>query len=150
MRNVVIIGSGPAGLACAIYAGRAGLEPVIIAGDRPGGQLVNTDIIENYPGFSAISGADLMMKMMSQAEELGAEIVHETVKRVVESKDGFFELTLSSTDVITAKTVAIATGAKHRHLGVSGETEFSNKGVSWCATCDGPMFRGKRVAVVVG
>ncbi|MDR3031456.1 MAG: thioredoxin-disulfide reductase [Holosporales bacterium] len=149
-RNVIIIGSGPAGLTCAIYSARAGLDPIVIAGDNPGGQLVKTDIIENYPGFETISGADLMMKMLKHTESLGIEIIYETVDEISKTKEGFFEAKLSSHRSIVSKTIVIATGATHKRLGIPGEDEFSNRGVSWCATCDGPMCKGKEVAVIGG
>ena len=150
MKNLIIIGSGPAGLTCAIYAARSGLNPVLIAGDTPGGQLIHTDLIENFPGFESISGADLMVKMLSHAESVGTEIIYETVNSLSKNIDGTFEVKLSSNDSIATKSIVIATGAKHKHLAVSGEKEFTNRGVSWCATCDGPMFKEKKVAVIGG
>ncbi|MBQ8651449.1 MAG: thioredoxin-disulfide reductase [Alphaproteobacteria bacterium] len=149
IKDVVIIGSGPAGLTCAIYTARAGRSTYIIAGNNPGGQLVNTDMIENFPGFESIRGSDLMMTMISQAEKLGAKFIYETAASVSKDND-LFHITLSSGEELIARTVLVATGAKHKHLGVSGEAEFTNKGVSWCATCDGPMYRDKTVAVVGG
>ena len=149
MTNTVIIGSGPAGLTAAIYLARSGLSPLVICGEKPGGQLINTDMIENYPGFESINGAELMMKTMSQAEKLGAELVYESVAEVIKTGE-MFETKLTSGKVLESKTILVATGAGHRHLNVPGEKEFTNKGVSWCATCDGPMYRGKTVAVVGG
>lgn len=150
VRNVVIIGSGPAGLTCAIYCARSGLKPVILAGELPGGQLTNTDMIENFPGFESISGVDLMMKMIAHAESVGTEIIYERVEVISKTNDGCFELKLSSGETLLARSIVIATGCGHRHLHVPGEAEFTNRGVSWCATCDGPMFKNKRVAVVGG
>lgn len=149
MKNVVIIGSGPAGLTAAIYLARSGLKPTVISGEKPGGQLINTDLIENYPGFESINGADLMMKTLTQAENLGTELIYESVENISRN-DEYFKINLSSGDFLDSKSVLIATGASHRHLGVIGEKEFTNKGVSWCATCDGPMYKGKTVAVVGG
>lgn len=149
MEQVVIIGSGPAGLTAAIYLARTGLSPVVICGNKPGGQLINTDMIENYPGFESINGADLMMRFIAQAEKFGARLVYESVK-TVEKIDFGFRIQLESEEFFESKTVLVATGAAHRHLGVPGENEFTNKGVSWCATCDGPLYRGKVVAVVGG
>lgn len=149
MEQVVIIGSGPAGLTAAIYLARTGLSPVVICGNKPGGQLINTDMIENYPGFESINGADLMMRFIAQAEKFGARLVYESVKNV-EKIDFGFRIQLESEEFFGSRTVLVATGAAHRHLGVPGENEFTNKGVSWCATCDGPLYRGKVVAVVGG
>lgn len=149
MNNVIIIGSGPAGLTAAIYLARSGLKPLLISGEKPGGQLVNTDLIENYPGFKSISGSDLMMATLDQAESLGTEIVYESVRGLSKNAD-ILQVKLSSDDVLEAKTLLIATGASHRCLNVPGEKEFTNKGVSWCATCDGAMYRNKIVAVVGG
>ena len=149
LRNTVIIGSGPAGLTAAIYLARSGMFPIVIAGERPGGQLCNTDVIENFPGFEAINGAELMMRVLTQAEKLGTELIYETVQRVVKN-GGSFEISLSSGETLQSRTVLVSTGARHKHLGVPGEKEFTNKGVSWCATCDGALYRGKNVAVVGG
>lgn len=149
MEQVVIIGSGPAGLTAAIYLARTGLSPLVICGNKPGGQLINTDVIENYPGFESINGADLMMRFIAQAEKFGARLVYESVK-TVEKIDFGFRIQLESEEFFESRTVLVATGAAHRHLGVPGESEFTNKGVSWCATCDGPLYRGKVVAVVGG
>jgi thioredoxin reductase (NADPH) len=112
--------------------------------------LINTDTIENYPGFKSIPGYELMMNMLSQAEELGTQFIYQSLERIERGEGNRFRLSLSSAEQIVARTVVIATGATHRRLNVPGEEEFSNKGVSWCATCDGPMYRGKTVAVVGG
>lgn len=149
MEQVVIIGSGPAGLTAAIYLARAGLPPVVICGNKPGGQLINTDLIENYPGFESINGADLMMRFIAQAEKFGARLFYESVKNV-EKIDFGFRIQLESEEFFESMTVLVATGAAHRHLAVPGEIEFTNKGVSWCATCDGPLYRENVVAVVGG
>ncbi|MDR3224289.1 MAG: thioredoxin-disulfide reductase [Holosporales bacterium] len=147
--NCAIVGAGPAGLTTAIYLARSGMTPLVISGDKPGGQLVNTDMVENYPGFESIRGVDLMMSMLTQAEKLGTKFEYESVDKISLSR-GIFESTLSSGKIIKSKTIIIATGAKHRHLFVPGEEVFTNKGVSWCATCDGPMYKGKKVAVIGG
>lgn len=150
MRNVVIVGSGPAGLTCAIYCARAGFSPVVFAGGVPGGQLITTDFIENFPGIRSISGVELMSNMLSHAESLGAEIVFDNVLSIKKSDANVLELSLSSKESVFSRTAVICTGSVHKHLKIPGEKEFSNKGVSWCATCDGPMFLGKRVVVVGG
>lgn len=149
MRNITIIGSGPAGLTAAIYLARSGLKPLVISGEKPGGQLINTDLIENYPGFKSINGADLMMGMIDQAEAIGAELLYESVASV-EKHDDSFSVVLTSGESIQTKSLLIATGANHKHLNVKGEAEFTNRGVSWCATCDGAMYKDKVVAVVGG
>lgn len=150
MNDVTIIGSGPAGLTAAIYTARAGLRTLVIAGDSPGGQLITTDLIENYPGFEKIDGPDLMMNMIRQSEKAGASLKYDRVARIAKSAEGGFDVILSSGDSIRAPSVLIATGAKHKHLGCDGEETFTNRGVSWCATCDGPMYRGKDLAVIGG
>ncbi|MDR2075200.1 MAG: thioredoxin-disulfide reductase [Holosporales bacterium] len=150
-KNTIIIGAGPAGLTCSIYLARSGVSsPLVLAGDSPGGQLMNTDSIENFPGFSEIAGPDLMMKMIEQAKALDVEIVFETVKSIGKINDGILKITCNSGREFLSRTIVIATGASHKHLYVPGEKEFTNKGVSWCATCDGPMYKGKNVSVIGG
>lgn len=149
MNDVVIIGSGIAGLTASIYLSRSGVTPIVVCGETPGGQLMQTDIIENYPGFEQISGSELMMRVITQAEKLGAKIVYESAKSI-KPVDNEFTTVLTSGEKLKSKTILIATGAKHKHLKVKGEAEFTNKGVSWCATCDGAMNKGKIVAVVGG
>jgi thioredoxin reductase (NADPH) len=147
--DVIVVGSGPAGLTCSIYLARFGLLPLVLVGDIPGGQLIKTDIIENYPGYVSISGCELMMNMLNQAENLGVELLYQSVNSISKAK-GKLELKLNSGHCLTAKAVVIATGVAHKKLECPGEREFSNKGVSWCATCDGPLLKGKVVAVVGG
>ena len=149
MNDVVIIGSGMAGLTAAIYLTRSGAVPVVICGDTPGGQLMQTDNVENYPGFASINGAELMIKTMNQAEKLGAKMIYETVTQIQSAGNGF-EIDVTSGDQLRAKTILIATGATHKRLGCKGEAEFTNKGVSWCATCDGALSKGKPIAVIGG
>ena len=149
MNDVVIIGSGMAGLTAAIYLARSGIEPVVICGNTPGGQLMQTDNVENYPGFEAISGAELMMRTLAQAENLGTKMVYDSVLNISKD-DANLGITLSSRELLKSRTVLIATGATHRHLGIKGETDFTNRGVSWCATCDGAVNKGKEVAVIGG
>lgn len=149
IENVTIIGSGPAGLTCAVYTARAGLAPTVIGGSIPGGQLITTDSIENFPGFESITGTELMMKMMSQAEASGGKIRYDDVFSITRGDENFL-LTLVSGEPILSRAVVIASGAKHKNLGAPGEKEFANKGVSYCATCDGPIYKGKTTAVVGG
>ena len=148
-KRVLIIGSGPAGLTSAIYTSRALLETVVISGKEPGGQLMGTTLVENFPGFSkGIMGPDLMLNMREQAENFGAKIIDSTVDEVdfksevkkVRIGDKWHE----------AEAVIIATGSSPRWLNVPGEKEFVGRGVSICATCDAYFFRGKKVAVVGG
>lgn len=147
--KVLIIGSGPAGLSAAIYTGRAGLAPVIISGPTFGGQASLTADIENYPGFvDSVSGSELMDKFREQAEKFGAEIVSDVVEKV-----DFSAQPLVVETGITAyrcERVIITAGSNHLPLNVPGEKEFTGRGVSYCATCDGAFFKGKRVAVVGG
>ena len=151
LRDAIIIGSGPAGYTAAIYLGRAGHSPLVIAGAlTPGGQLINTTEVENFPGFpDGVLGPDLMDNMKRQAERFGAEFLQDDVA-TVEQQDSFFTVTTNQGKTFEAKTIIIATGSSYRKLGVPGETEFSGRGVSYCATCDGFFFRGKPIVVVGG
>lgn len=148
MYDVAIIGEGPAGMSAAIYATRAGLSTVIIEKDFSGGQMSITPEIDNYPGFESISGFDLSMNMSNHAKKLGAEVKRATVLGF-DFKKGQNVIRTSSEE-IEAKTVILALGASHRHLGVPGEEKFQGLGVSYCATCDGNFFRGRDVCVVGG
>jgi thioredoxin reductase (NADPH) len=148
--KVVIIGSGPAGLTAALYAGRANLEPLVIRGLQPGGLIATTSEVENYPGFpDVVGGFDLAQKMEDQAARFGARYIDAIVERVDFSRRPF-ELTTDRGEVVTADSVIISTGASPRHLGIPGEEQLANRGVSYCATCDGFFFRGKKVVVVGG
>ncbi|GAB1717081.1 MAG: thioredoxin reductase [Nitrobacter sp.] len=148
--KVVIIGSGPAGYTAAIYAARAMLEPVLIQGIQPGGQLTITTDVENYPGFAdVIQGPWLMEQMEKQATHVGTRIVTDTVNSLDVSQRPF-RLTCDSGDVYLAETVILATGAQARWLGLPSEDTFKGFGVSACATCDGFFYRGKNVIVVGG
>ena len=149
MKNVAIIGSGPAGYTAGIYAGRANLEPVLFEGLESGGQLMLTTDVENYPGFvDGIMGPELMQVFKGQAERFGTKIKTETVDSI-ESIDGGFKLKSSKGDY-EFKSVIISSGASARWLGVEGEKELQGYGVSACATCDGFFFKEKEVAVVGG
>ena len=148
--KVVIIGSGPAGYAAAIYAARAMLEPILIQGIQPGGQLTITTDVENYPGFAdVIQGPWLMEQMEKQAAHVGTKIVTDLVTKL-ELSQRPFRLTCDSGDVYFAETVVLATGAQARWLGLPSEEKFKGFGVSACATCDGFFYRGKEVVVVGG
>src|SRR5580692_10378380 len=148
--KVVIIGSGPAGYTAAIYAARAMLEPVLIQGIQPGGQLTITTDVENYPGFAdVIQGPWLMEQMEKQAAHVGTKIVTDLVSKL-ETAQRPFRLTCDSGDVYLADTVILATGAQARWLGIPSEETFKGFGVSACATCDGFFYRGKDVVVVGG
>lgn len=148
--RVLIIGAGPAGYTAAIYAARASLEPLLVAGLQPGGQLMITTDVENYPGFErAIQGPFLMEQMRKQAEHVGTVVIQDIVMDVDFSSRPF-RCTGDSGDVYLAETVVIATGAQARWLGLPSETRLQGAGVSACATCDGFFYRGKRVAVVGG
>lgn len=150
-KNVIIIGSGPAGYTSALYLARAGYNPLVIAGAlTPGGQLMNTTEVENYPGFvDGILGPDLMEAMQKQAEKFGAQILLNDVVSV----DFNGDLKAVTTDdgvTYTSKAVIVSTGSQVRKLGVPGEQEYSGRGVSYCATCDGFFFREKPIVVVGG
>ena len=148
--RVLIIGAGPAGYAAAIYAARAGLDPVLVAGLQPGGQLMITTDVENYPGFEhAIQGPWLMEQMQKQAEQVGTQIRNDLVMQVDFTRRPF-RCTGDSGDTYIADTVVIATGAQARWLGLPSETRLQGAGVSACATCDGFFYRGKQVAVIGG
>lgn len=150
-KNVIIIGSGPAGYTSALYLARAGYSPLVIAGAlTPGGQLMNTTEVENYPGFAdGILGPDLMEAMQKQAEKFGAQILLNDVISV----DFNGDLKAVTTDdgvTYTSKAVIVSTGSQVRKLGIPGEQEYSGRGVSYCATCDGFFFREKPIVVVGG
>jgi len=147
--NTIIIGSGPAGLTAALYAARAELKPLVIAGIAPGGQLMLTTEVENYPGFpEGIQGPELMQNMRTQAERFGAKIINENVTSVDFAKQPFTIKTDSSE--YQGKTVIIATGAEAKWLELPNEQRLRGKGVSACATCDGFFFKGKEVVVIGG
>ncbi len=148
--RVAIIGSGPAGWTAAIYAARALLQPVVITGLQPGGQLTITTDVENYPGFAeTIQGPWLMEQMQAQAEHVGTEVIHDIVTKADLSQRPF-RLTLDSGTELLAETVIISTGAQAKWLGLESEQKYQGFGVSACATCDGFFYRGKQVAVVGG
>lgn len=151
MRNVIIVGSGPAGYTAAIYAARAGLKPLLIASSvEAGGELMKTTEVENFPGFpDGLMGPDLMASMQAQAERFGTEILLDDVVEV-DLKGETKIVKTGAGETFESKTVILATGAAYRELGLPREKELSGHGVSWCATCDGFFFREKVIAVVGG
>jgi len=153
--RMLIIGSGPAGLSAAIYGARAGMQPIVVQGLQPGGQLTITTDVENYPGFrDVIQGPWLMQEMQAQAEHVGTRMLWDTIVSVDLSGAGKqgtpFRAVGDSGDVYEGETLVIATGAQAKWLGVPGEMELGGKGVSACATCDGFFYRGKKVVVIGG
>jgi thioredoxin reductase (NADPH) len=151
MREVIIVGSGPAGYTAAIYAARAGLKPLMIASSvEPGGELMKTTEVENFPGFpGGLMGPDLMAKFQEQAESFGTEILLQDVVEV-DLKANPKIVKCGNGETFEAKAVILATGAAYRELGLPNEKALSGHGVSWCATCDGFFFREKTIAVVGG
>src|SRR5205809_1325144 len=149
MRNMVIIGSGPAGLTAAVYAARANLQPLLIEGKEPGGQLTLTTLVENYPGFAdGIMGPQLMDEMRKQAQRFGTEIITSYV-HAVKLEEEPFRVYYGDQEVET-KTVVISTGSSAKLIGIETEIRLMGHGVSTCATCDGFFYRGKEIAVVGG
>jgi thioredoxin reductase (NADPH) len=151
MRQLIIIGSGPAGFTAGIYAARAELEPLIVASSvETGGELTKTTEVENFPGFpEGVQGPDLMIKMQEQAEKFGAEVLYDDAVSV-DLTGEVKKVTVGSGETYEALAVIYATGSAYRHLGLPDEERLSGHGVSWCATCDGFFFRGKNIAVVGG
>ena len=147
--KLIIIGGGPAGLSAAIYAAREGFEPLVIAGFAAGGQLLLTTVVENFPGFpDGIDGPEIIMKMREQAEKFGARFVNENATGVDFSSRPYKIMADSKT--YEAETVIVATGADSMWIGIESEKQFMGRGVSSCATCDGPFYKGKEVIVVGG
>lgn len=148
MKDIIIIGAGPAGITAAIYAARAGLDAAVIEKEFIGGQAAKTAHIENYPGFESISGIDLSMAMMNQAEKLNVEIIYDETLEI--STKGEIKRIKTSSGEYEAKTLILCMGAIPRKLEIKGEEEFSGRGVSYCATCDGAFFKGKTVCIIGG
>jgi thioredoxin reductase (NADPH) len=147
--DLVIVGAGPAGLCAAMYAGRGMLDAVVLERGIPGGELLNTEKIEDYPGFESILGPDLAAKMTAHAEKFGAKILMENVEGIYRDGEGF-RVTTSSEAEFFAPTVILTAGGTPTKLGVPGEAEFAGRGVSYCAVCDGAFFKGETIAVVGG
>ncbi|MGY3765221.1 thioredoxin-disulfide reductase [Vagococcus vulneris] len=148
MYDVIIIGSGPAGMTAALYASRSGLSVLVIERGAPGGQMMNTSEVENYPGFDMIQGPDLAIKMYDNAIKFGTENAYGNVQRIEDKGD--YKVVVCEDASYEAKTVIIATGSEHRKIGIPGEEGFSGRGVSYCAVCDGAFFRDKHLVVVGG
>ncbi len=149
--RMLIIGSGPAGLSAAIYGARAGMEPIVVQGLQPGGQLTITTDVENYPGFrDVIQGPWLMEEMQAQAEHVGTRMMWDMITEIDIAGGSPFRAVGDSGDIYVGDVLVIATGAQAKWLGVPGEQELGGKGVSACATCDGFFYRGKKVAVIGG
>ena len=148
MYDVVIIGGGVAGLSAAIYAARAGKKTLVLEGMMCGGQIVNSPKVSNYPGIKEISGFELATSLYEQAQACGAGIDYQKVVSVEDRGDT--KLVITDSDTIECKNVIIATGAKHRELGLDNENELVGKGISYCATCDGAFYKDKTVAVIGG
>ncbi len=148
--DVIIVGAGPAGLCAAMYAGRGMLDAVLLERGIPGGELLNTEKIEDYPGFESILGTDLAAKMAAHAEKFGAKILTENVESIHRQPDGTFRVTTSSGTEFLAPSVILTAGGTPTKLGVPGEAEYAGKGVSYCAVCDGAFFKGEAIAVVGG
>ena len=147
MYDVIVVGGGPAGLTAALYACRGGKRVLMIEKGGFGGQMTYSPKIENYPGFSSVSGSELADRMVEQVLAQGAEV---EVAKVVALRDGDVKTVVTDTGAYTAKAVILATGAKHRLLGVPGEEKFIGDGISFCAVCDGAFYEGKTVAVIGG
>lgn len=148
--DVIIVGAGPAGLCAAMYAGRGMLKSLTIERGAPGGELLNTDLIEDYIGFESVKGWELAQKFTEHAKKFGAELVTDTVEKVRKGADGWFEVRTARERTYRARAVIITAGGTPIKLGVAGEKEYAGKGVSYCAVCDGAFFKGEVLAVVGG
>ncbi len=148
--DVVVIGAGPGGMTAAMYASRANLSVLMLDRGIYGGNLNNTDTIENYTGFKSVKGADLAQQMYDGATQFGAKYAYGTVKQIKVNEEGLKEVTTDVDETFLAKAVVIATGSIQRHLNVPGEEQFSGRGVSYCAVCDGAFFKDRDLIVVGG
>lgn len=146
--DVAILGAGPAGMTAAVYTSRANLSTIMIERGVPGGQMVNTNEVENYPGFASILGPDLSNKMFEHAKKFGAEYAFGDVKRLIDGDE--YKTIVTGNKEYKARSVIIATGAEHKKLGIPGEEEYSGRGVSYCAVCDGAFFKDRELVVVGG
>lgn len=146
--DVVIAGAGPAGMTAAVYTSRANLSTIMLERGVPGGQMANTEDVENYPGFDHILGPELSTKMFEHAKKFGAEYGYGDVKEIVD--EGEFKIIKAGSKEYKARAVIVTTGAEYKKLGVPGEKELSGRGVSYCAVCDGAFFKGKELVVIGG
>ena len=146
--DVVIVGAGPAGMTAAVYASRANLSTLMLERGMPGGQMANTEEVENFPGFDYITGPELSNKMFEHSQKFGAEYKYADIKNV--EVDGDIKVIKTSSDDILARTLIIATGAEHKKIGIPGEEELAGRGVSYCAICDGAFFKEKHLVVIGG
>ncbi len=150
LHDVIIVGAGPAGLCAGMYAGRGMLDALVIERGLPGGELLNTELIEDYPGFESILGRDLAEKMTAHAKKFGAKIVTDTVDAIERREDGTFEVSTQLGRMYRAPTVILTAGGTPNKLNVPGEKEYAGRGVSYCAVCDGAFFKGEVLAVIGG
>lgn len=146
--DVIIIGAGPAGMTAAVYTSRANLSTLMIERGVPGGQMMNTEEVENYPGYDSILGPDLSNKMFEHAKKFGAEYAYGDIKEIIDGKE--FKIVKAGSKEFKARAIIIATGAEYKKLGVPGENELGGRGVSYCAVCDGAFFKNKQLVVVGG
>ncbi|MGH7539322.1 MAG: thioredoxin-disulfide reductase [Gemmatimonadales bacterium] len=148
--DVIIVGAGPAGLCAALYAGRGMLKALTIERGAPGGELLNTDLIEDYIGFESVKGWELAQKFTAHAKKFGAELITDTVEKIRKAPDGLFDVVTARDHTYRAPAVILTAGGTPVKLGVPGEKEYAGKGVSYCAVCDGAFFKGEVLAVVGG
>lgn len=146
--DVIIIGAGPAGLTAAVYTSRGNLSTLMLERGMPGGQMANTEDIENYPGFEHVLGPDLSTKMFDHARKFGAEYAYGDVTEIIDGES--YKTIIAGANQYKTRAIIITTGAEYRKMGVSGEAELTGRGVSYCAVCDGAFFRGKEIVVVGG
>src|SRR5690606_31993820 len=146
--DVIIIGAGPAGMTAAVYTSRGSLSTLMLERGIPGGQMANTEEIENYPGFETILGPDLSTKMFEHAKAFGAEYAYGDVTEVID--EGNFKVIKAGKKEYKTRAIIITTGAEYRKMGVPGEQELTGRGVSYCAVCDGAFFKGKEIVVIGG
>ena len=146
--DVVIIGAGPAGMTAAVYTSRANLSTLMIERGIPGGQMANTEAVENYPGFETILGPELSTKMFEHAKKFGAEYAYGDVTEIIDGEE--YKTIISGKKQYKTRTIIVSTGAEYKKLGIPGETELGGRGVSYCAVCDGAFFKQKNLIVIGG